>query len=133
MRAWLDASLERVPPSGLTGRALRYLAKQWPKLLHYVDDGRIPIDTNRVENAIRPFVVGRKNWLFADTVRGAQASANLYSLIETAKLHGLDPFAYLRHLFDALPRATTLEDIERLLPHRVDRAAITSDLQPAVA
>lgn len=133
MRAWLDASLERVPPSGLTGRALRYLAKQWSKLLHYVDDGRIPIDTNRVENAIRPFVVGRKNWLFADTVRGAQASANLYSLIETAKLHGLEPFAYLRHLFDALPRATTLEDIERLLPNRVDRASIASDPQPAVA
>lgn len=133
MRTWLDDALQRVPPSGLIGRALSYLAKQWPKLVRYADDGRIPIDTNRVENAIRPFVVGRKNWLFADTVRGAQASVNLYSLIETAKLHSLEPFSYLRHIFDALPRAATLEDLERLLPGRVDRTAFASDFDHAVA
>ena len=68
------------------------------------------------ENAIRPFVVGRKNWLFAGTPEGARASALLYSLIETAKAHKLEPWAYLRHIFDRLPLASSLEDYEALLP-----------------
>jgi len=79
----------------MTGKALTYLHNQWPKLIRYLDDGRLSIDNNRVENAIRPFVIGRRNWLFSDTVRGAQSSANLYSLIETAKANGLAPYAYL--------------------------------------
>jgi transposase len=87
-------------------------------------DGRVPLDTNLVENAIRPFVLGRKNWLFADTARGAEASANLYSLIESAKANALEPTAYLRHVFTHLPAATTLAEIEPLLPHRVDREAL---------
>lgn len=68
------------------------------------------------ENAIRPFALGRRNWLFADTVKGAKASAALYSLIETAKANGLEPFAYLRDLFEKLPLATTVDDFEALLP-----------------
>ena len=84
----------------------------------YVRDGQLEIDNNGVENAIRPFVLGWKNWLFADTVRGAEASANLYSLIETAKANGLEPYRYLRHLFAELPKATTVERIEQLLPTR---------------
>lgn len=125
LRAWLDGALPRVPPQSLTGKALDYLDGQWPKLVRVFDDGRIPLDTNAVENAIRPFVVGRKNWLFADTVRGAEASANLYSLIETAKANGLEPFAYLRHVFAELPRATTLADFEALLPARQPRPTAT--------
>jgi transposase len=120
LRAWLDDATPRVPPQSLTGKALVYLDRQWPKLVRVFDDGRIPLDTNGVENAIRPFVVGRKNWLFADTVRGAEASANLYSLIETAKRSGLEPFAYLRHVLGVLPRADTLGQIEALLPRNVD-------------
>jgi transposase len=96
MRHWLDDALPRIAPQSLTGKALSYLHGQWPKLVRVLDDGRIPLDTNLVENSIRPFVVGRKNWLFADTVRGAQASANLYSVIETAKANGIEPYAYLR-------------------------------------
>ena len=80
--------------------------------------GQVPLDTNAVENAIRPFAVGRKNWMFADTVRGAEASANLYSLIETAKANGIEPWAYLQHVFTELPKAVMLEDVEALLPHR---------------
>jgi len=124
MRGWLDEALPRIPEKSLTGKALAYLAGQWPKLLRVLDDGRIPLDTNAVENCIRPFVVGRKNWLFADTVRGAQASANLYSLIETAKLNGIEPFAYLCHVFGQLPRATTLAELEALLPSQLDRALL---------
>lgn len=101
-----------------------YLDRQWPKLIRYLDDGRIPLDTNLVENAIRPFAVGRKNWLFADTVGGAEASANLYSVIQTAKANGLEPFAYLCHLFAELPKATRVEDYDALLPHRLDRTRL---------
>ena len=90
---------------------LGYLDKQWPKLVRYIEDGRLRIDTNLVENAIRPFAVGRKGWLFSDTVRGAEASANLYSLIETAKANGLEPYADLRRVFEELPKAATLAEI----------------------
>ena len=75
LRAWLDASLGSVPPQTLTGKAMAYLDRQWPKLVRVLDDGRLPLDTNLVENAIRPFVVGRKAWLFADTVAGARERA----------------------------------------------------------
>ena len=87
--------------------------------MRVLDDGRIPLDTNAVERAIRPFVIGRRNWLFADTPSGATASARLYSLIETAKANGLEPWAYLERVFEALPTATTQADIEALLPWRV--------------
>jgi transposase len=82
-----------------------------------------------VENAIRPFVLGRKAWLFSDTVRGAQASANLYSLIETTKANGVEPYRYLRHVFTELPKARRSEEIERLLPHRVDPEQLPADVR----
>jgi transposase len=129
LRGWLDASLGSVPPQSLTGKALGYLDKQWPKLIRYIEDGRLRIDTNLVENAIRPFVLGRKNWLFADTVRGAQASANLFSLIETARANGVEPYRYLRHVFTEIPKATRVEEIERLLPHRVDPEQLPADVR----
>ncbi len=116
LRAWLDAVLPQVPPSSATGKALNYLHNEWPKLIGYLNDGRLEIDNNRAENAIRPFVLGRKNWLFSDSVRGVKASANLYSLIETAKANGLEPYAYLRYVFTKLPKANTVEAIEALLP-----------------
>ena len=125
LRASLDAALPTVAPQSMTGKALTYLHNQWPKLIRYLDDGRLSIDNNRVENAIRPFVIGRCNWLFSDTVRGAQSSANLYSLIETAKANGLEPYAYLRHLFTELPKAQTLEQIEALLPFHAKTQQLT--------
>ncbi len=85
LRAWLDDTLPKGLPSGPLGKAMRYLDSQWNALVRFCDDGRYGIDTNPVENAIRPFCLGRRNWLFADTVPGANASARLYSLIETAK------------------------------------------------
>lgn len=112
----LLAKLHVVSPGSLLGKALHYLHGQWPKLTRYVESGTWPIDSNPVENAIRPFVVGRKGWLFADTVGGANASANLYSIIETCKANGIDPYQYLVGLFKALPLATTADDYEALLP-----------------
>ena len=119
IQALLLARLHDVMPGSLLGQALHYLSEQWPKLVRFVEDGRYPIDNNACENAIRPFVVGRRNWLFADTVGGAKASANLYSLIETAKANGIDPYRYLCALFVALPNASGLEDYEALLPWRI--------------
>lgn len=114
--SWLDEARLQVPPTSATGKALNYLHNEWDKLIRYLDDGRLEIDNNGAENAIRPFVLGRKNWLFSASVKGVKASANLYSLIETAKTNGLEPYAYLRHLFTELPKATTVKDFEALLP-----------------
>lgn len=111
--------LHAVLPGSLLGKALHYVTAQWPKLQRYAQDGRYPIDNNACENAIRPFVVGRRNWLFADTVAGANASANLYSLLQTCQVNGIDGYQYLKALFVALPRATTVEDYEALLPWRL--------------
>jgi hypothetical protein len=129
MRRWLDDALGKMPPKSLTGKALGYADSQWPKLVRVLDDGRLPLDTNAVENAIRPFVVGRKGWLFADTVHGAEASANLYSLIETAKANGIEPFAYLQLVFTELPKATGLPDLEALLPRHMDRTRLQDPRQ----
>ena len=79
-------------------------------------------DNNAAENAIRPFVVGRKNWLFAGSPKGAEASAGLYSLIETAKANGLEPYKYLRYLFEHLPFADSDDDYEKLLPSNLSPA-----------
>ncbi|HLP10038.1 MAG TPA: IS66 family transposase [Opitutaceae bacterium] len=125
MRVWLDDSLGQVPPQSLTGKALTYLNNQWPKLVRYLDDGRIAIDNNAAERAIRPFVIGRRNWLFSDTPDGATASARLYSLIETAKANGLEPYAYLLRVFKELPAAKSLADFEALLPWNCTGAEIT--------
>ncbi len=127
IREWMDELSPLVLASSLTGKALGYLHNQWDRLVRYIEDGRLEIDNNGAENAIRPFVLGRKNWLFSDTVRGAKASANLYSLIETAKTNGLEPFAYLRHVFERIPAAQTPEDFEALLPWK-----LTRDMQPKV-
>lgn len=116
IRTWLDDALPQVAPSSATGKALSYLHNEWDLLTRYLDDGRLEIDNNGAENAIRPFVLGRKNWLFSASVKGVKASANLYSLIETAKANGLEPYTYLRMVFTELPKAETVEAIEALLP-----------------
>lgn len=119
----LLANLHAVLPKSLLGQALHYLASQWNKLKRYVEDGRYSIDNNGQENAIRPFCVGRRNWLFADTVAGANASANLYSLLQTCRVNGIDGFRYLRSLLLALPNARTVDDYADLLPWRMKLAA----------
>ena len=116
MEALLLANLHAVLPGSLLGKALHYLSSQWPKLTLYVTHGAYPIDNNACENSIRPFVIGRRNWLFADTVAGANASANLYSLLQTCAANGVDGYRYLRALLAALPKAQTADDYEALLP-----------------
>jgi transposase len=119
LKEWLDESIITVPPKSAVGNALHYLNNEWDKLIRYTNDGRYLMDNNLAENAIRPFVIGRKNWLFSQSVKGVKSSANLYSLIETAKANGLEPYAYLRVLFEKLPQATTVDEIESLLPGNI--------------
>ena len=116
LRAWLDRVRPSVPPKLALGQAMAYLDSYWPKLVRYTERGDLPIDNNRCENAIRPFVVGRRNWLFSDTPAGANASAILYSLIETAKANGREPYMWLRHALERIPMARTADDFDALLP-----------------
>ena len=116
LRRWLDQMLPTVPPTSVLGGALGYLHRQWPRLIPYLARGDLPIDNNPAENAIRPFVVGRKAWLFSDTQAGARASALIYSLVETTKANGMEPYLWLRNALRALPTATTVEHFEALLP-----------------
>ena len=119
LRAWIGKNRNATPPQSLTGKAISYLSDEWPRLVGHLDDGRLEVSNVLCENAIRPFVVGRKAWLFSDTPAGAHASAKLYSIVETAKAAGREPYAYLRHIFEKLPLAITLNDIEALLPWNV--------------
>jgi transposase len=119
IRQWLDRTATRVLPKSLLGEAIGYALGQWPILITFLEDGHLEIDNNIAENAIRPFVVGRKNWLFAGSPKGAETSALLYSLIETAKANGLEPWAYLNHLFEHLPGAKSPEAVAALLPHNL--------------
>jgi transposase len=117
-KTWLDEQALRVLPKCALGSAIGYCLNQWTKLNAFLLDGRLEIDNNRAERSIKPFVIGRKNWLFANTPRGATASAVIYSIIETAKENNLNPSAYLEHLFETLPGVDPddLTAIDRLLP-----------------
>ena len=98
--------------------------QQWKRLNVYIEDGRLRPDNNQAENAIRPFVVGRKNWLFSGSPEGAHASATLYTLVETAKLNKLDPYQYMRYLLEKIPHLVNEEDYKELLPTRVTREQV---------
>jgi transposase len=126
-KAWLTK--QSVPPKTLLGKAIGYALREWPRLVVYTTDGRLSIDNNLVENAIRPFAIGRKAWLFSDSQAGARASANLYSLIETAKANGINDYAYLKWVFSQLP-STQPNDLQRLLPWNVDAADLDAQLKP---
>jgi len=117
---WLDKKAVQTPPKGLLGQAVAYTLGQWSRLVRYIDLGFVTPDNNLAENAIRPFVVGRKNWLFSGNPEGAKASAALYSLIEMAKANGLEPYRYLRHLFENLPHAYTADEYTALMPHKIE-------------
>ncbi|MGM0601527.1 MAG: IS66 family transposase [Candidatus Rifleibacteriota bacterium] len=121
---WKDA----VVPGSNTGKAINYALGQWNKLLVYLEDGRLKIDNNSAENAIRPFAVGRKNWLFSNTPQGARASATIYSITETAKANGLEPFWYMCALLKKLPELKTKEDFNPWMPQNIDKQ-IVEDLR----
>lgn len=119
LKKYLTEKSTSVLPSNKLGQAIAYTLKRWSYLVTYLEDGRYEIDNNRSERAIKPFVCGRKNWLFSNSVGGAHASANLFSLIESAKMNELDPMKYLTHVIKELPTCKAVEDYEALLPYAV--------------
>ncbi len=125
---------------------MRYSQNQKQQLCAFLNNGEVPISNNLAENAIRPFTLGRKNWLFCDTPKGAEASAVVYSLVESAKANGIEPFAYLQHVLVQLPyfgKSPSHEELETLMPwapdirqdHKIPmrtRSAITSELTMSI-
>lgn len=124
LKAWLDKMADAVLPQSALGKAVLYMLGQWRKLPPFLEHPRIPLDTNRVENAIRPFCIGRKNWLFSQTTACTTPSARLYSLVEAARVNGIEPHAYLSRLFTELPKATSADHFEALMPWSITLAAV---------
>ncbi len=120
----LDARVASTPPKSLLGKTLNSALKQWDRLVVYLEDGRLRPDTNLAEDAIRPFAVGRKNWLFSCHPRGADVSATISSLIESAKANGLESYRDLWHLFELLAAATTDTQRKALLAQYLDPCSI---------
>jgi len=115
LHAWLEKIQPQVTAQKALGKAINYRASNWNKLVRCTEAGYLPIDNNAAERAIRPFVIGRNNWLFSDMPKGSTASSQLYSLVETAKDYGQEPYAWLRHALERLPQASNVEDFEALL------------------
>ena len=115
--AWLMAQRQKVPPGSATAKAIDYSLNRWPALTRYLGDGRLPADNNWIENRIRPIALGRNNWLFAGSLRAGQRAAAIMSLIGSAKMNDLDPYAYLRDVLERLPTHPARR-IAELLPHR---------------
>jgi hypothetical protein len=126
-KKWLEMYVDRVPPKNPLAEAMRYALNQWVPLTEYIKDGILDIDNNACERAIRPFVIGRKNWLFMGSVSGARSSSTLYSLIETCKANRINPSDYLAHVITVI--STTPKDkMETLLPWNCNLTPTTIDL-----
>ena len=116
LHRWLLAQRQKVPDGSATAKAIDYSLKRWDALIRYCEDGSVPIDNNRVENQIRPWALGRSNWLFAGSLRSGQRAANIMSLVQSAKMNGHDPYAYLNDVLTRLPTQRA-SDIDELLPY----------------
>lgn len=118
---WLDEIAPTVLPKSVLGNAVYYYIKRRQEMMRFLDDGRLEIDNNLTEQEIKPLVIARKNFLFCDSVGGAQALCLHFGLIRTAKLHGLDPYHYYVMLLKHIPYCTTVADYEKLVPWNVGR------------
>jgi transposase len=114
--AWLTEYQAKILPKSPIGQAIAYTLKHWPGLTHYLTDGRLHIDNNATERDIKPFVIARKNFLFACTMAGTDALGVHFSLILTARHHGLNPFAYYETILKKIPLCKTMADFQQLLP-----------------
>jgi transposase len=123
-KEWLDDKVLKVRPSCLTGKAISYTLGQWEKIVRYLESVHLTPDNNAAERGIKPFVVGRKNWLFSGSPDGAKASSLFFSLIETAKENNLNPYGYLKWIFDQVAVMDDDFDREKLLPWNCDREGI---------
>jgi len=128
LHQYLIENQPKIPPKSLLGQAVSYTLNQWPKMLNYLKDPRLDISNNLSERAIKPFVIGRKGWLFANSVAGANAAATIFSIIETCKHHQIEPYDYLRYVLNALPQCQTIEDYEKLLPYKIDKMLLMASV-----
>jgi transposase len=125
-KVWLDALVDRVPPQSSLGKAVQYVLERWDELNVYLEHGYLHIDTNYIENKIRPIALGRKNFLFCNTPKGADAAAIIYTLIANARIHGLNVYKYLKHVLTKMPLANTLDHLEALLPWNLSAESLDS-------
>lgn len=125
IRTLLDEAQFKVPPKSPLGTAVFYSMNHWDALNAYLQDGRLEIDNNKSERSIKPFVIGRKNWLFHGNDVGAQAGSILFSLIETCKQHKVDVFSWLKYVLANIHHAETVEQLEKLLPYNIDPVLLT--------
>ena len=117
---------DQAPPTSILGKAIHYPLNQWAKLIAYLEDGRIRIDNNDCERAIKPFVIGRKNWLFSKSQKGAEASSVIYSIIETCKANNVNTYDYLRYLFENINKAKNKEELRAILPYNIDASDLAA-------
>ena len=134
LHAWLSGQRQKLAKADVTAKAIDYALSNWRGLTHYLDDGHVPIDNNAAENAVRPLCVGRKNWLFVGSQQAGERAAVVLSLIESAKLNGHDPWAYLKDVFERLPTLKQ-RDLAQLLPHnwRPSGGAVAADSSTVAA
>ena len=125
LHTWLVAKRQSLAKADVTAKAIDYSLSNWPALRHFLDDGNVPIDNNAAENAMRPLAVGRKNWLFVGSQQAGERAGNILSLIESAKLNGHDPWAYLKDVFERLPTLKN-RDLAQLLPHNWNASAASA-------
>ncbi len=118
-KKWLEFHVPKTSEQSKIGKAIRYSLNHWEALTNYLKDGRIEIDNNRAENVIRPFALGRKNWLFAGSPSGAKAGAILYSLIETCKANQVEPYQYFCAMLHRIRLCKTHDDYQKLLPQSI--------------
>jgi hypothetical protein len=117
LHRWLTTNRQKVPNGSSIAKAIDYSLRRWTALSHYVNDAQVPIDNNCAENRMRPIAIGRKNWLFAGSLRAGQRAAAIMSLIQSAKLNGIEPLAYLKDVLNRLPTQPASK-VADLLPHR---------------
>jgi transposase len=120
LESWMSEIMVKTPPKGLLAKAIGYCLKNWAALMEYTKYGYLNIDNNFAENAIRPFALGRKNWLFHGNHKGAEAAAIIYSLLQSAKANGLKPHEYMTYLLDNI-KTTPAAEMEKLLPHEASK------------
>lgn len=126
MKSWFEAELHRIPPRGTLAEAIRYALTRWDALCRFIDDGRVGLDNNTVERAIRPIALGRKNHLFAGSDGGAERWAVVASLLATAKLNGVEPFAYLKDVLERMSDGHPVRRIDDLLPWNWTQLAVAA-------
>lgn len=128
LKTRLDHKITQAPPGSPIAAAMQYTLNQWPKLMGYLKDPRLDIDNNASERAIKNFAIGRKNWLFSDSIEGVKAGAIIYSLMESCKLHGVEPYLYFKTVLAAIP-TTAVHDLEKLLPFKFSKNQLLEQIR----